>query len=113
MIEAKELRIGNFLQIYDEAFQWGLDDFRSMEFEHSVGEYEPIPLTEEWLIKFGGVGVEMEGYPVYYINPFAIEFYEKECVVHVGRSVEIKINHVHQLQNLYFALTGEELKIKE
>jgi len=77
-----------------------------------VDGLKPIPLTEEWLIKFGfqdntiRIG-EMqiifdEDYGSYYLGD------EQE----IGLNPDLEIKHVHQLQNLYFALTNEELTIK-
>lgn len=69
---------------------------------------EPIPLTEEWLLKFGGIikpdAVLFNG--VHFLYEDGIVYFESE---NNGRS-NTEIKHVHQLQNLYFALTGEELK---
>lgn len=67
---------------------------------------EPITLTEEWLVRFG----------------FKVDSDLKDCLVNSGlwfnnKNMEchyrgaklLKIKYVHQLQNLYFALIGEEL----
>lgn len=64
---------------------------------------EPIPLTPEWLERFGFK--EVDGY--WYKGFFALrngEYFE---------IIDIWIDHVHQLQNLYYALTGEELTVKD
>ena len=53
MIEAKDLRIGNWFNYEDEPMQWEMDDFRNMEFDSVDCIWQPIPLTEEWLVKFG------------------------------------------------------------
>jgi hypothetical protein len=45
----------------------------------------------------------------YVISQMVNGFYFQYPSLYSG---EIKIKYVHQLQNLYFALTGEELKIK-
>jgi hypothetical protein len=143
MIEAKELRIGNLLthdartcrvtsliengesnyDIETRFVKGGEVRFNSIIY---VG-LEPIPLTEEWLIKFGFVSLDAEedyyewGLPNENGERFALEQHgynpTKQPYVFVydlglGQQ-EIKIKHVHQLQNLYFALTGEELTIKE
>ena len=78
-----------------------------------ISQYEPIPLTEEWLEKFGfdikdkdrldwvkgAFNLERSNEDN---NKFCFEVY----------SHYIPLDYVHQLQNLYFALTGEELKLK-
>jgi len=79
---------------------------------------KPIPLTEEWLLKFG-FEKDLNTKSNYFkrINEDYLTIY-KEGLWSIGIPYEnggtdMKINHVHQLQNLYFALTGEELEIKE
>jgi len=79
---------------------------------HPLTEYpefcKPIPLTEEWLLKFG--------YKLYHdyvwVNDNTdvlgrIDKFKDD----VARSIypRLEIKYVHQLQNLYFALTGKEL----
>ena len=114
-MKASELRIGNLVN-YNEGgifkvigiHEFGIDC--ENEIETTYMEYEnfkPIPLTEEWLLKFGfknnrlglfdcvKVGDDI-GYHIYFIGKHLKE-----------------VQYVHQLQNLYFALTGEELTIKD
>jgi len=68
--------------------------------------FEPIPLTEEWLLKFG-FGTIIGKY--YSIDcHFSISKGNKCWLFHIGNYVK-SFKHVHQLQNLYHALTGEEL----
>lgn len=79
----------------------------------SVNDLISIPLTEEWLIKFGfkktwfgyeniSTGIEIE--PLengdYTICINANEY-------HIGENFK----YVHQLQNIYFALTNKELEL--
>jgi hypothetical protein len=73
-------------------------------------QINPIPITEEWLVRFGFEHEETE-----YSN-----FQNKDGVrlfFHNGvwnySSLNTVIKSVHQLQNLYFALTGEELTLNE
>lgn len=73
---------------------------------------EPIPLTEEWLVKFGFISIQ-DGW--YQIEKMPISFnwniYDN-TLRFMGYSFK-HIKYVHQLQNLYFALTGEELQIND
>lgn len=92
--------------------------------------YLPIPLTKDWLIKFGFNEENIESY-YYYENFFRAEIGcrlylcgtigEDSCNMYIDEFNVLgekqcvtltEIKHVHQLQNLYFALTGEELTIK-
>jgi hypothetical protein len=75
---------------------------------------EPIPLTEEWLVKFG-FKFTKNGSDIWYKEYCFIEFDKLiKCYIEEGRGIICleHIKYVHQLQNLYFALTGEELTIK-
>ena len=79
-------------------------------------DVEPIPLTEEWLLKLGFKKTEWDNFNSYRLmignNDYTIVLYsDGNC--EVGDIITCKIEYVHQLQNLYFALTGEELKQQE
>lgn len=64
-----------------------------------------IPLTDKWLKKLGFEYVkEHESWGNGKIGVF---FIEGEVSYNIAR-----MKNVHQLQNLYFALTGEELEVK-
>jgi hypothetical protein len=112
-MEAKDLRIGNWVmslingesQINAKGILWQSEN---------KGYYDPIPLTEEWLIKFGFDEIT----PKYYVlnidenTSFTYYYTFSGGVWHFEfEGISIKIKYVHQLQNLYFALTGEELTI--
>lgn len=127
MIKPNELRIGNLVvksdQIHSDSPQYGqittvYVDKANVDYHYPLTWYKPIPLTEEWLLKFGfrmKAGKfrlpSLSGYHFFSLqNPFMAE--------HDGGFVpsvlcEYTLKYVHQLQNLYFALTGEELTIKE
>ena len=83
---------------------------------------EPVPLTEEMLLKAGFIkefnsGCDERDHNSYYYSGkeinLTIDFelgssdHLYECLSVTGSQ---KLKYVHQLQNLYFALTGEELK---
>lgn len=79
-------------------------------------ELKPVLITEQWLLKFG-FNCRLSD------NEFT---YSNGCEFTIGRNedsdtwfcYEIKMDgfsffkHVHQLQNLFFALTQKELEIK-
>jgi len=80
--------------------------------------YSPVPLTEEWLIKFGFQELNMfwripveDGvfFEVGYITDD--KNFQFESPLSMGD--EINLEYVHQLQNLYYALTGKELVLGE
>lgn len=78
----------------------------------SFNEIEPIELTEYWLIKFGfekTIGGRTK--TIWFSIDSLRILIEKGKFIPIGKGIDLK--SVHQLQNLYFALTGEELIIKE
>lgn len=136
MIQAHELRIGNYLH---DPKTGCLLKVIQIDIEGNISTYvmdrskfplpdgwstSPIPLTPEILEKCGFD---------YKVNGFNHEFRRGKCdgeyldfyllnrhepasyyeLIHVIGKVKLvsKIWHLHQLQNLYFALTGEELEV--
>lgn len=135
MIDPKELRIWNlaesptgwigsvielkssFVRLYKK------DDLSAYNFGSDL--IEPIPITPKWLERFGfacdgnycDIRI-MGGY-------LRISDDIDECLLFTGSEYSLTVSmdystceihnapkYVHQLQNLYFALTGQELKIK-
>lgn len=84
--------------------------------------HEPIPITEEILLKCGFEKEEVYGCPhvVFYFRgklmDLTLDF--KLSTSHSRDYGSQSVNgsqvfkYVHQLQNIYFALTGQELEIK-
>jgi hypothetical protein len=122
MIDLKELRVGNLVEQMWIAPPYVISEV-SVSMLLSLEEYKtdirPIPLTPEWLNKLGfHSDIFFEGdRPVYALNKSAINFYvdfDNLQPIQDGFPIaEIKIKHVHQLQNLFFALTGTELTLKQ
>lgn len=108
-------------------------------FANDQVDYDPIILTEDWLIKFGFNNEIEEPIPedgeflVFFKDNFSVELspskigtgydYEvslyRDVIDAEGKyameaiaTLEFDIFFVHQLQNLYFALTKCELKIE-
>lgn len=117
-MEANELRIGNWVGHENKAIQvhelpFLIDTDESVDGylinERWLTEHEPIPLTEEWLLK---LGFEFSHHGEISNDNFIIEKYHDGYHYTGGEGVAFgtPIVYVHQLQNLYFALTGEELK---
>lgn len=121
-MEAQELRIGNLVELHagdvvvDKSHIVVAEDFNNIDALCLVG-MKPIPLTEEWLVKLGFIkcnnGFELkilEGYVfikyIFKSMPLVLEIDDNRMPIH-------DVKYLHQLQNLYFALTGEELEIVE
>ena len=122
MILASDLRIGNWVQRIGWPLQIvgikGTDiwlDSKGYEFEHYFYDgINPIPITEDWLLKLGFHETQrMAKYVEFSINNDY--FLRLPICKHLEKDYwyalrgEVKIKYVHQLQNLYHALTGEEL----
>jgi hypothetical protein len=117
-MKANELRIGNWYDENGATKQVNPNTIEAVWVAERIW-CKPIPLTEEWLLKFGcqrtrqGWSISAE-YSLY--NPFT-EF-DTPSSKYYGLVLNDKyvttraVQYVHQLQNLYFALTGEELTIQ-
>jgi len=127
-MKAYELRLGNWVfDIMDKQnIELSLDDFQCMNnfvrSNHPI-PYKAISLSTEWLKKFQFVKKEERYFKDFKGGSISIND-EGECVLFVGDdytlnvamdykccTLPVEIKHLHQLQNLYFALTGEELNI--
>lgn len=68
----------------------------------------PIPITEEWLVKFAFIDFEKQSFSYYVENNGEIVFKKSGLDI----LYDYPIQYVHQLQNLFFSLSGEELELK-
>lgn len=127
-MKAEDLRLNNWVNYKGKEYQvsaiqgdntirlWCDDSTHENASDGTIGCYyikqiTPIPLTEEWLVKFGFEKQMFEPCNTYSKNRILIDWRV------VGNRFEeyfykTEVKYVHQLQNLYFALTGEELTIK-
>lgn len=116
-MKANELRIGNYIKTWtgtNDEFGivqvFNIDEDSIHGFKRYLRDAEPIKLTDEWFKRFGfksdtivfikdGISFGVYKDQKYHYLPtgqISFKFYNE-------------IKYVHQLQNLYFALTGEEL----
>lgn len=128
-MEAKELRIGNFIfNGNNQIVEINIDRLRLLE---KGINYEPIPLTQEWLLKFGFKKQKAVYIPVFskrtnskiWFSVYGREEYQDPNELHINdpkkwfsveyNKFDVKIKYIHQLQNIYWCLTGEELTLKE
>lgn len=120
MIKTHELRLGNIVSV-NKGFEMTVvaifKDTVYLDFEGNEGDiWEekeedifPVPLTEELLLKFGywklgnkDVHFVIKGHSIWKCNDLFM--CDKNGVI---------LKHIHQLQNLSFALKKEELTIKK
>jgi len=143
VMKAQDLRLGNLYMRGNKVEEF-TDQVMHEVIYGALQHCEPIPLTEEWLGRFGFLWVYNEAYsnkkqwtlqvvgsrlPSREIDKDETwfdgigdyswrqnSFRRKTMVVHTicrGNYVCSKVVYVHQLQNLYHALTGEELTLTQ
>lgn len=130
-LSATELRIGNLVGIASSLnFSTGkvtLISNNRILLENKISnknhKFIPIELTEEWLVKFGFEKAKhSHGYDCYIKDGFdfdivshgrywVLAIYTDESCTDSLYFAHGRFEYVHQLQNLYFALTGSELTI--
>ena len=123
-MEVKELRVGNNIKI--DGIVVTIDERTIFDFNHDKRVKEPIPLTEDILLKCGFskvIGSINEKY-----RKDVGAFYFQIVLMNDNKSYNVRlsnhrveegtdivgigiIHHLHQLQNLYFALTNQELTV--
>ena len=127
-MNARELRLGNKIyfimcdsedQNMDEKKEITIYDDDMTYMFNNESLFEPIPLTEEWLQKLGFSVINESsagkryGYVVDGVFSSDLTFTFWKTTKEVGKFFRggLELKSVHQLQNLYFALTGAELTV--
>ena len=115
MIQANELRIGNWIKRerwYKEAIEYY--QIKPSHFANNkIILFQPIPITEEWLLKFGfEYFEENNSYQLFTEFGFSIWGRINDGFNIYVNSDEVgeNIKYIHTLQNVYFALTNKELE---
>lgn len=119
-MKTTELRQGNLLKVGeqivmvtgviapDKVFCKNVDSY--YECTYDIDMVEPIPLTKEWVKAFGlinGIFTANE-----YVSIAQSHATDKEWGIYFDDEFSAQyIKNIHQLQNLYFALTDNELTI--
>lgn len=122
MIKITDFRVGNKIFLISKNEEFEITDISthnntlsSNEYCRELSEFEPIQISEEWLLK---LGFEKSFKNDYW---FSIRIGDKRLLVSILGNIEIEkwdktmigflsvCEYVHQLQNLFFSLTGEEL----
>lgn len=126
MINAKELRIGNLVQdaqgdiqyvyrLWNGGAELASDMYGNDDMDYSEEEMFGIHLSESMLIDFGFTK-RPSGQFVIKANEYEwinVQVDKQEiCHSLLDKGVSTPYNYIHELQNLYFALSGKELTIK-
>ena len=103
-----ELRIGNLVYHNDKIIEIKSlhpqdDDVNDEISFHSIFG---IPLTEEWLLKFG---FEEREFSFHKGSFYLSKKIAKNEFSYQLRACRFKVNFVHHLQNLYFVIKNQEL----
>lgn len=126
MIKASELRIGNHImsdrEYFDEpvfgvvyqiseagiCFNYN-EKGEPRGISNPLKNIIPVPLTEEWLLKFGFE--ESQVYEEFYEYRKGGHRIQTEGInfIWMGYGDGVELKYIHQLQNLFFSLTGKEL----
>jgi len=112
-MKASELRIGNLIiGAFDNTLKVTISQMVNLD--NGFESIEPIPLTEEWLLKFGfktdnkcwRKDIHIFEYELIKDDEFTFDVINVEC-----NNWTVSVKYVHELQNLYFVLTGKELTL--
>ena len=128
-MKANEVRIGNYIRYCDNNYQVEQIIKRNGKYAlifenlyHGVwiDEVEKIELTEDILLKYG-FELIYDGYyttKLYLIQDTRFDFlinkqnFELSELVYIGDIYYPNVRYLHELQNLYYAITKEELEVQ-
>jgi hypothetical protein len=128
MIASSELRVGNWVKNWDIL----VDNKTRAGKPHRISQndfafpdlFDPIPLTPDLLKKCGFFSLTPFTYKHPLLSCFVLKCNEEyEAALHIGWWAYLtdnnknllscyEVNYLHQLQNLFFFLLGEELEIQ-
>lgn len=123
-MKPQDLRIGNWVCLMYKDTN-NVQDYIKIESNHihlfNKMDLEPIPLTEQWLLDFGFYKIKekntfltlqnvIEEFSLFFnLKTSCIELETDYCQV-----IQLKrLKYIHQLQNLFHALTGQELTLNK
>jgi hypothetical protein len=115
-MKANEVRVGDYINYTTEREIVTMQiTYEYIRLIHNGNKnFKPIRLTEEWLLKFGfKYSLRLEEFM--FKDNFEIQPYKRgflNSVIWCDNQILEEFKYVHQLQNLYFALTNKELTFK-
>lgn len=140
-MDLKEVRVGNLVDLYGEVATIQRSDFSEKEHGIAISSGKPIRLTKEWLVRLGFLKKENKTYinGFQYLKQVTgnhedisiegvdrdgvwmdgIGSYDWEKTKGIGVNTLCRgnycanaVRYVHELQNLFFALSGKEIEVK-
>lgn len=128
-MNVKEFRIGNLLsskcwggfgkidgiEVTEEGFEIRVKGYVHPYEKDKYFDLCPIELSEDWLFKFGFEKEEHGFYEKEYCFFDLLNISENGFIIYAvleTYTISQEIKYVHELQNLYYTLTGEELETK-
>ncbi len=103
---------GNYVMV-NYGGHWELSEATPHTMERDPRDVKPIPLTDEELVKLGFVKqANMKSYFMAFQGRYHYVCLDEELPYYkIGTTrVQVHIQYVHQLQNLYYALTQTTLQ---
>ena len=98
-VTINELRVGNLVHLIanghenePDLVKWIVDDFEF--YENRMKDIQPIPLTEEWLLKFEKIDWVLKDDKGFYF---------------LFNNKKVRLKFVHTVQNVYFYIEQKEL----
>ena len=130
-MEAKNFRIGNMIRLFtQDGYELEIRPLKASEIfmvDNHPESTKPVELTKDWLIKFGfteGNKCYKNAYSLdvlktdFYLRPSYLDgFYWGFNISDEKLDCELNdvkpLKYVHELQNLFFAITRTELELKD
>ncbi len=116
-LKIQDLRIGNYIETEN-----GIDEVRGVfnrncfkdvflvkNEDTEIEKVKPIPITEEWLLR---LGFEKIGNNFDKDNVILWRNLKTNNLI-FDRKLKVDIKYIHELQNLFHSLSGNELEMKE
>lgn len=111
-MKSNELRIGN----YYLSFGVDLKQIERLTIGKVIIDFHPIKLNEDWLLQLGFHSFAFSGYEKFTDGGYSFRLTNEKRKSSHKLYFEFfdqkEIKYVHQLQNLYFGLTEEELVLR-
>lgn len=117
IMNTQELRIGNYANYKGEIIKivqfstrtfWYIEGNTLNEIRNDIEKLEPIQLTDEILTNIGFLKVKNDYDVVWVKDKFTMSLY----FIMYDIDVLVKLNFLHELQNLFFSLFKQELELK-